>query len=416
MTQRIDTIIVGGGQAGLSTSYYLKLQGREHLILERASRPAHVWRDGRWDSFTLVTPNWTFRLPGAEYQGDDPDGFMGRDEIVEIFEQYVLKYQLPIRYNTSVTSVEPHPGGVGYLVTTDDTTYHANHVVIATGLFQKPRIPSYASKLTASVRQLHSGDYKNPSQLPPGGVLVVGSSQSGCQIADELLKSGRSVYLCVGHAGRAPRRYRGKDGSEWLDLLGLSDRTVDQLPSPQAKFAANPHISGKKDAQNLNLHRFAKDGMSLLGTLQDADEFVLKLAPDLNENLAKADKFEADFLKNIDNYIEKHQLDLPLETLPQLRDGYQASHIEQLDLRAAGISTIIWAIGYTSDFSIVKLPVLDCDGFPIQQRGVTQFPGLYFVGLPWLYKQKSGLLSGVGDDAAYLASTISAKSSAECLA
>jgi putative flavoprotein involved in K+ transport len=416
MTQRIDTIIVGGGQAGLSTSYHLKQQGRSHIVFEQAAQAAHVWQDGRWDSFTLVTPNWSVRLPGAEYRGNQPDGFMPRDEIVAMFQQYVLDFQLPVHCNTRVTSVEQHPDGNGFLVTANDAEFEAANVVIATGLFQRPRRPIFADRFPPNIAQVHSGEYRNPAMLPPGAILVVGSSQSGCQIADEIHKSGRPVYLCVGGAGRAPRRYRGKDSSEWLDLLGLSDRTVDVLPSPKAKFAANPHISGKTGAQNINLHQFARDGMVLLGTLLNVQNDQIKLATDLKENLAKADKFEANFLKGIDNYIDKNGLNIPPENLPQLNDGYELEVIEDLDLQSAGIGTVIWAVGYSFDFNLVKFPVFDDDGYPIQKRGTTCYPGLYFIGLPWLHKQKSGLLSGVGDDAAFIASTIAEREVSNCLA
>jgi putative flavoprotein involved in K+ transport len=242
--------------------------------------------------------------------------------------------------------------------------------------------------------------------LPPGAVLVVGSAQSGCQIAEELYQSGRTVYLCVGAAGRVPRRYRGRDMYEWLNLCGFFDRTAEQLPSPQARFAGNPHLSGRDGGHSLNLHQFARDGVVLLGHLQGAQDGRIGLAPDLKENLAKADKLEVEAVKLVDGYIQKNGLDAPPEKLPELRDGYQAREIGELNLRSAGITSIIWAMGYAFDFSMVKVPAFDDYGFPVQKRGVTDYPGLYFVGLPWLSKQKSGLLLGVGEDAALIASQI----------
>lgn len=406
MTQRINTIIVGGGQAGLATSYYLSQQDHEHVVLEQAAEAGNAWRNGRWDSFALLTPNWSTRLPGAEYQGDDPNGFMSRAEIVRYFEQYVERFRLPVRYGVQITAVEQNPNGNGYQVRADGTTFEAANVVIATGLYQQPRIPPFSAHLPAEIMQLHSGEYRNPQALPPGGVLVVGSAQSGCQIAEELYQSGRQVYLCVGSAGRAPRRYRGKDIYEWLSLSGFLDRTVDKLPSPRAKFAGNPHLSGKDGGRTLNLHQFARDGVVVLGRIAGVQAGKVVLAPDLMENLAKADKFEAEAVKLVDDYIEKSGLDAPEERLPQLRDGYQAKVVSELDCRTAGISSVIWATGYAFDFSLVKLPVLDGDGYPVQKRGVTNYPGLYFVGLPWLHTQKSGLLIGVGEDAAFIASKI----------
>lgn len=405
MTHTLDTIIIGAGQGGLATSYYLKKQGREHLVLEQSDQAGSAWRDGRWDSFTLVTPNWTFRLPGAEYNGEDRDGFLNRDQVVAIFKGYAEKFGLPLRTNTRVDAIEAGADGC-FIVRTQDAVYEARNVVVATGLFQAPKQPAFASCVPPGIAQLHSGSYRNPSQLPEGGVLVVGSSQSGCQIAQELHQSGRPVTLCVSAAGRIPRRYRGKDIMEWAALLGISDRTVDMLPSPKAKFAANPHMAGKSDGGSINLHQFAREGIQLVGRLQDVQGGKALLAPDLHENLAKADKFEADMLQNIDAYIAKAGLDQPEEQLPQRKDGYAVALTRELDLEASGIRSIIWAIGYSFDFSMVRFPIFDEDGYPIQKRGVTAQPGLYFVGLPWLYKQKSGLLGGVGEDAVHIAEHI----------
>ena len=249
MTEQVDTIIVRGGQGGLATSYHLTLQGREHVILEQAERAAEAWRH-RWDSFTLITPNWMTRLPGAEYQGDDPDGFMPRDKVIAYFEEYVEQLELPIRYRVRVTSVEPIEAG--YLVRTDQAEFKAANVVIATGLYQQPKIPPFSTNLPLEIRQLYSSEYRNPEALPAGAVLVVGSAQSGCQIAEELYQSGRKVYLSVGSAGRLPRRYRGKDITRWLDELGFADRTVDQLPSPKLKFAGSAHGTGKDGGHTIN--------------------------------------------------------------------------------------------------------------------------------------------------------------------
>ena len=208
--ERIETVIVGGGQAGLATSYCLTQRGREHAVLEQAAQAANVWRNERWDSFTLVTPNWTLTMPGAEYDGVDRDGFMPRDEVVAYFERYVDRFQLPVQYNTRVEFVEPLDGA-GYRVVMPDRTFAAENVVIATGYEQQPRIPPFAAAISPTVTQLHSSRYRNPASLPEGAVLVVGSAQSGAQIAEELYQHGRRVFLGVGNAGRAPRRYRGKD-------------------------------------------------------------------------------------------------------------------------------------------------------------------------------------------------------------
>ena len=408
MNQRIETIIVGGGQAGLSTSYCLSQLGREHVVLEQAAQAGHAWRDDRWDSFTLVTPNWSFLLPGGAYQGDAPDGFMGREEIVSHFEQYVDRYHLPVQYGVQVTAVEPKTDGRGYWVRANGTVFEAANVVMATGLYQRPKLPPFSQDLPGEIVQFHSGQYRNPRALPPGATLVVGSAQSGCQIAEELYQSGRTVYLCVGAAGRVPRRYRGRDMYVWLNLCGFFDRTAEQLPSPQARFAGNPHLSGRDGGHSLNLHQFARDEVVLLGRLQGVQDSTLGLAPDLKDNLARADKLEAEAVKLVDGYIQKTGLDAPAEKLPELRDGYQAREISELKLKSAGITSIIWAMGYAFDFGMVKVPAFDDHGFPVQKRGVTDYPGLYFIGLPWLSRQKSGLLLGVGEDAAFIASRIAA--------
>jgi putative flavoprotein involved in K+ transport len=253
---------------------------------------------------------------------------------------------------------------------------------------------------------LHSEQYRNPDALPPGAVLVVGSGQSGCQIAEELRQNDRRVFLSVGACGRAPRRYRGKDIFDWLDLIRFLDRTPDMLPSPRARFAPNPHVSGAGGGHDLNLHQFSRDGITLLGRLRGADDDRIHLALDLHESLAKSDQFETQLLGMIDAAIDRNSISAPEERRPVLRDGYDQQQIGEVDIEAAGIGAVIWAAGYRFDFSLVKLPVTDGDGFPLQRRGVAAYPGLYFVGMPWLHTQKSGLLAGVGDDAAFIAGHI----------
>ena len=404
--EKIQTIIIGGGQAGLSTSYFLCQKGHEHLVLERASQAGSVWRNDRWDSFTLLTPNWSIKLPGMTYSGNNPDGFMTRAELVAYFEKYIENFELPVQYNTSVTEVTPLEEGEGWLVKTNEKTFQAKHVVVATGQFQSPKIPPFSAKIPEHVLQIHSGQYRNPAQLPDGAVLVVGSAQSGTQIAEELYQSGRTVYLCVGSAPRLPRRYRGRDIFAWLADTGFTETTVDKLPSARAKFAGNPHLSGKDGGRTINLHLFARDGVRLLGRIIGAEDGSIKLARDLRESLARSDKAEADIAAMIDQFIEKNNINAPEETLPRHEDGYAVDEITELDLRDANINTIIWAIGYEFDYSFVKVPATDEDGYPIQLRGVTQYPGLYFVGLSWLHKRKSPLLMGVGEDADYIASHI----------
>lgn len=413
-TRQVETVIVGGGQAGLALSYYLRLEGREHVVLERAPAVANAWRNQRWDSFTLVTPNFQVRMPGAEYRGNDPYGFMPLAEVVKYFDDYVERFSLPVRCAVEVFSVEKN--GQTYLVRTNEGSYEAENVVIATGLYQSPKKPKFADKIPSRILQIHSMEYLNPSSLPAGAVLVVGSGQSGVQITEELYQSGRRVFLSIGSAGRVPRRYRGKDINDWFARMGMFDTTVEELSSPEAKFAPHPQISGKNGGESLNLHRFSRDGVILLGHVRDARDGKLTIAPDMKETLAKVDQFEIDALQKIDDYIDRTGLKAPVQSIPGLSDGYAQSLITDLDLRACGISTLIWATGYNFDFSMVKLPVVAGDGYPIQKRGVTAYQGLYFLGIPWLHSRKSGILFGVGDDAAYLAERIAAQDTERVLA
>jgi putative flavoprotein involved in K+ transport len=358
-----------------------------------------------------VTPNFKVRMPGAEYRIGDPYAFMPLADVIKYFDDYVERFSLPLHCGVEVFSVEKM--GDEYLVRTSEGDYEAANVVIATGLYQAPKIPQISPRIPSNILQIHSMDYKNPSSLPDGAVLVIGTGQSGAQIAEELYQSGRKVYLSIGSAGRVPRRYRGKDISEWLTRIGMFDTNVEELKSPQAKFAPHPQISGKNGGESLNLHQFARDGVVLLGHVRDARDGQIIFAPDLKETLAKVDQFESDTLKLVDDYIIRTGLSAPPEDVPRLRDGYEQEQITELDLNAAGVSTIIWATGYTFDFSLVRLPVVDSDGYPLQKRGVTRFEGLYFLGMPWLHSRKSGILFGVGDDAAYLSAHIAARTKRE---
>ena len=414
MTRFIETVVVGAGQAGLAVSYYLSNMRRPHVVLERAAAVANAWRNQRWDSFTLVTPNFQVRMPGAEYQGSEPYGFMTRAEIVAYFDSYARRFQLPVRCNVAVTSVDRE--NQGYRVRTTGGEYRAQNVVVATGEFQTPKLPALSESLPGEIRQLHSMEYRNPSSLPPGAVLVVGTGQSGAQIAEELYQGGRSVYLSVGSAGRVPRRYRGRDINDWLTRMGAFDVKLEELASPAARFTAHPQISGKNGGESLNLHQFARDGVRLLGHVRDARGSKLTIAPDLYETLAKVDRFEVDTLKNIDAYIERMAISAPEETIAQLKDGYRQPLLSELELSANGVGSVLWATGYAFDFSLVKLPVFDASGYPIHTRGVTQYQGLYFLGLPWLHSRGSGILYGVGEDAGFVATKIAARATVNAAA
>lgn len=411
MTQQIDIVIIGGGQAGLALSYYLTQQGRAHVVLERG-RVAETWRSQRWDSFTLVTPNWMTQLPGFPYQGEDPDGFLLHDEIVLTLEHYAQSFQAPLRCGVQATSVRLKPEGDGYLVETNRDTYVTANVVLATGGFPRPKLPKAGAAIPVNIMQLHSSQYRKPQRLPSGAVLVVGSGQSGSQIAEELHQSGRQVYLCVSRCGRSPRRYRGRDVMWWVNQMGGYDRTVDALPSPAARFACHPDLSGKDGGHAINLRQLAREGVVLLGHLQEVQGSRAILAPDLEENLAKADAQAIQLTHAIDDYVLRMGMDVPVESMSEDSTSKWMAPAEpllEIDLYAAGISTVIWATGFRLDFGWVHVPVFDETGAPVHQRGVTPAPGLYFLGLPWLYKEKSALLFGIGEDAAFVASAIATR-------
>ncbi len=411
MTQQIDVVIIGGGQAGLALSYYLTQQGRTHVVLERG-RVAETWRSQRWDSFTLVTPNWMTQLPGFPYQGEDPDGFLPHDEIVITLERYAQSFQAPVHCGVQATGVRLRPEGNGYLVETSEDTYEAANVVLATGGFPRPKLPQASAAIPVNIMQLHSSQYRKPQRLPSGSVLVIGSGQSGSQIAEELHQSGRQVYLCVSRCGRSPRRYRGKDVMWWVNQMGGYDRTVDALPSPAARFVCHPDLSGKNGGHAINLRQLAREGVVLLGRLQEVHGNHVILAPDLEENLTRADALAAQLTHAIDDFVLRTGRDAPLESMIEDSISKWMPPVEpilEVDLYAAGISTVIWATGFQLDFGWVHVPVFDEAGTPLHQRGVTSSPGLYFLGLPWLYKEKSALLFGIGEDAAYLASDIAAR-------
>lgn len=409
MTEHLDVVVIGAGQAGLSIGYYLSKLDREFVILEQASAITPNWRK-RWDSFTLVLPNWTYQIPDHAYNEDDPDGFMNRDDLVEHLEQFAASFDPEVRFGSKVTSIEKNPNGDNFAVTTNGSAILADNVVVAAGTFQEPRVPSFSKDLSEDFTQIHTNDYRNPESLPDGAVLVVGTGQSGCQIAEELYQSGRKVYLCVGGTPRIPRRYRGKDSIWWLGEMNFFDQTADSLATSKERFKPNPFVSGKDGGHSLNLHQFAKDGVVLLGHMKSAQGNVINLVPDLRENLAKVDEFVVDLKQNIDKFIIEQEIEAEeAPSHPVMKDGYEAEIIDELDLKAEGIKTIIWATGYKFDFSWVAFPVLDQDGYPIQDRGISEYPGLYFLGMHFMHKRKSGLLWGVGEYAAHIAKDIAAR-------
>jgi putative flavoprotein involved in K+ transport len=404
MSDRYPVIIVGGGQAGLSVSYCLKQRGIEHIIFEKHAI-GHEWRSRRWDSFCLVTPNWQCQLPGYPYPGSDPYGFMPKDEIVKYLEGYAASFNPPIKQGVTVAKVSKMETGV-FAVSTSIGEYTADRVIIAVSGYHTPKIPRLAERLPDSIYQLHSSAYKNPESLPAGNVLVVGTGQSGCQIAEDLHLAGTQVHLCVGGAPRAPRLYRGKDAVEWLDKMGYYDLSIDEHPKKEtARSNTNHYLTGRDGGREIDLRKFALSGMKLHGRLRSIIDGKLEFQDDLQHNLDRADAVAENIKQNIDKFIEKEQIDASIE-LPYI-PVWQPEHPElSLDLAAANIQTVIWSTGFQTDFSWIDIPVFNGSGYPSHDRGITSVPGCYFIGLPWLHTWGSARFSGVARDANYIAEHI----------
>ena len=403
MPSHVDVAIIGGGQAGLSVSWHLRRLGVEHAILER-DRIASSWRRDRWDSFCLVTPNWQCRLPEHPYAGSDPDGFMGRDEIVGYVESFAASFDPPLYEGTEVTRIARRRRS-GFTVATGAGEIHAHQVVLCVSGYHAPRIPAIAAELPDSITQLHSSDYRNPTSLPDGAALVIGTGQSGAQIAEDLLLAGRDVHLAVGSAPRVPRRYRGRDCIAWLEDIGHYDMPVDEHPRgvQAARHEPNHYMTGRGGGRDIDLRAHARAGMRLHGRLGAVRDGSLTFAGDLRENLDGADA-TADRIKDtIDAWIERHGIDAPRE------DRYSAvwhpagDGSAPLDLEAAGVRSIIWATGFASDWSWVDVPNFLRDDYPRHERGVCDAAGLYILGLPWLYTWGSGRFAGVARDAEHVA-------------
>jgi putative flavoprotein involved in K+ transport len=401
----VPVAVIGGGQAGLSISALLKRRGVEHVVLEK-HRVAHTWRTERWDSFCLVTPNWQCRLPGFPYGGDDPEGFMVKDEIVRYIEAFAASFDPPLREGVGVTALRPGPSGRGFRLTTSAGELSADQVVVAVGGYHTASLPRIAERLPADLVQVHSSAYRSPHRLPPGAVLVVGSGQSGAQIAEDLHLAGRRVHLCVGRAPRTARRYRGRDVVAWLDALGYYDLSVEDHPLRQGvRDNTNHYVTGRDGGRDIDLRKFALEGMRLHGRLSGVAGNTLHFAEDLEENLDRADAVSEKIKTTIDRYIEEHGIDAPVE--PRYTPVWKPEVPErEIDLRAAGIAAVVWCVGFRSDYRWIEVPIFDGKGYPSHHRGVTNTSGLYFLGLPWQHTWGSGRFSGISRDAEYLADRI----------
>lgn len=400
-----EVAIVGGGQAGLSMSYYLQQAGIGHIVFEKHVQ-AHAWRTQRWDAFSLVTPNWQCQLPGHPYAGDDPHGFMRREQIVDYLDGFIAKVNAPVREGVEVHDVTPLAGG-GFALRTSIGDTSAGQVVVASGCYQEPIVPRLAERLPADIVQLHSADYRNPESLPAGAVLVVGSGQSGAQIAEDLHLAGRQVHLATGDAPRCARFYRGRDVVDWLADMGYYDKSVSEHPLREGvRDNTNHYVTGRDGGRDIDLRAFALQGMRLYGTLTGLDGAQVAFAPNLKANLDQADAVYNRINASIDKWIKTNAIAAPPASAYVSPWDPDPVHANTLDLRAEGIAAVIWCIGFHPDFKWVNAPVFNGRGHPVHARGVSGQPGLYFLGLPWLHTWGSGRFSGVARDAEYLASHI----------
>lgn len=401
MTESFDVAIVGGGQAGLATSWYLTQAGVDHIVLE-AGRIAETWRSRRWDSFCLVTPNMSVRLPGATFSGPDPEGFMPRAELVAFFESWVAAFRAPVRERSRVAHVGADSDG-RFVISLDDGQVRARTVVVASGSYHKAHRPAGAETLPATLHQVLAEDYGNPSKLPPGNVLIVGSGQTGCQLAEELRESGRKVFLSCGRCPWAPRQVAGRDIVWWMIESGFMDRTVDKLPSPMARLVGNPQLTGHGGGRDLNFRTLHETGVELVGRLMGADGSIVHFADDLAASVDFGDARWADLRGYIDACCAKTGMPQPRYDIPP---PMRIRTRSELDLAREGIGSVVWTSGYRPEYGWVRLPVFDDMGFPIQVDGRASVPGLYFVGVHYMRKLKSAILYGVGEDAEVVARQI----------
>ncbi len=414
----VDVVIIGGGQGGLGVAYYLKAAGIDAVVLERG-RVGETWRSQRWDSFVLNTPNWMNGLPGAPYDGPERFGFMTGSDLVSSFEDYVDRFDLHVRSGVTVTRVTQSPGTARFTVEATSregelVLFEADSVVVASGILQTARIPPVSSKLSDQILQQTAGSYRSAQALPDGAVVVVGGGQSGGQIVEDLLGSGRTVYFSISKAPRLPRHYRGRDFMDWWVDMGFWDVDIDDVDDPAVLAATNPLVSGVGPlGHSVSYQQLSRDGARLLGRLQDISDGKLITDDKVLEYIRHADEFSQSFKTKLDAFIERNGLECPDSEFDAgdaaLTSDEPIEFATELDLEQAGVTTVIWSTGFTADFSWIDLPISDDQGRPVHHKGISQVPGIYFVGFPWLSKRKSGIVYGIDEDARRIADDVTAR-------
>lgn len=401
--EQVAAAVVGAGHAGLAMSNLLGSEGIEHIVFERG-RVAERWRNQRWDSFTLLTPNWATWLPNFRYDGDDPDGFMPRDEVVGYFERYARSFDAPLREGVEVTAVEAD--GDGYRLQTSIGEYRAGTVVVATGSFQTPKVPAWADQLPPEIIQLHSSSYRSPDQFPEGAVIVVGSGASGQQIAEDFVRIGREVFLCVGTSSHMPRRYRGHDFIWWLEHGGWYEKTADDVPLDKRYGEGSHSLTGYGGGHDLDPKWLHAQGAQLLGRALGVRDGKLKLGDGLAEAIAAGEQAYDGFVAWVEERLYRFEgaFDDP-EPRAQLADPPEPP--TELDLSENGVVGIVWATGFLPDYARwLRLPVFGPDGYPIHRRGASAYPNLYFLGMEWLHRARSPFIRGADEDARHILTMI----------
>lgn len=402
--QTIKVVVVGGGQAGLSASYFLSKSGIEHVVLERSQR-FHSWKNDRWDSFCLVTPNWQCRLPEWPYTGHDPTGYMVKDDIVDYLEGFANSFEPPIQEGVRVTDVERFPDGK-ISITTNKSRWLADFVILATGSYDLQVKPDFSKNLNPDIVQISSKSYKRPSDIPDGTCLVIGTGQSGVQMMEDLWIEGKDVRLSVGSAPRSPRVYRGRDATDWLYEIGEYSKTIEEQADPRHTEAkTNHYLSGRDGGHEIDLRDFALKGLKLYGTVSHIENDHIFFKSDLEENLDQADESYLKICRMIDDYIETEGIDAPDKPV-FTKKWKPAKETPSLNMTTEGITSILWCTGFKPDYSWLKIDCLDERGRPIHKRGITSQSGVYFLGLNWLNTWGSGRFLSVADDAEFLVDNI----------